>query len=375
MLRRLTSSSRVFAFLSDFSVSANLLTKMDSLELMRTRVVLTEDFVANVSGMDFPHTFPGIDLSWNLEKFKEKFNIVIDYIGKDSMEFDLIGLDASISNAFRRILIGEVATMAIENVYIMNNTGVMHDEVLAQRLGLIPINSDPRLFDFREGSDDPPTDLNTLVFRLNIKCTRNPHASASEINPSNKYIDSDVFSKHLIWEPQGDQVEKFKDNPIRPYYDDILITKLRPGQEIEAELHCQKGIGKEHAKWSPVATASYRLLPDIQILKPITGKDAEKFKNCFPEGTVKIVQKNGVGHAEIANPRKDTASREVLRHAEFLDKVRLTRVRDHFIFSIESTGALPPQLLFQEASQILIEKCLNIKQALIAMGLPPTASE
>ena len=41
--------------------------------------------------------------------------------------------------------------MAIENVYIMNNTGVMHDEVLAQRLGLIPINSDPRLFDFREG--------------------------------------------------------------------------------------------------------------------------------------------------------------------------------------------------------------------------------
>ncbi|KAH6584044.1 hypothetical protein BASA61_007692 [Batrachochytrium salamandrivorans] len=84
--------------------------------------------------------------------------------------------------------------------------------------------------------------------------------------------------------------------------------------------------------------------------------------------------KDGVKHAEIANPRKDTASREVLRHAEFIDKVLLTRVRDHFIFSIESTGALAPQLLFQEASQILIEKCLNVKQALIAMGLPPSTS-
>ncbi|KAJ1341327.1 hypothetical protein BSLG_004057 [Batrachochytrium salamandrivorans] len=320
-----------------------------------------------------------MDFSWDLNLFKKNFDIIIDYLSKDTMEFDIIGVDASISNALRRILIGEVATMAIENVYIMNNTGVMHDEILAQRLGLIPINADPRLFDFREGADDPPTDLNTLVFRLQVKCTRNPHASASEINPTNKYIDSEVLSRHLVWEPQGDQVEKFQDNGIRPYYDEILITKLRPGQEIEAELHCQKGIGKEHAKWSPVGT--YRLFLIYHFLNILDsafcqspGKTLKSSKKCFPEGTVKVVMKDGVKHAEIANPRKDTASREVLRHAEFIDKVLLTRVRDHFIFSIESTGALAPQLLFQEASQILIEKCLNVKQALIAMGLPPSTS-
>jgi DNA-directed RNA polymerase I and III subunit RPAC1 len=41
---------------------------------------------------------------------------------------------------------------------------------------------------------------------------------------------------------------------------------------------CEKGIGKTHAKWSPVCTAFYRLLPDIKFEqpdKPITGKEAQ----------------------------------------------------------------------------------------------------
>lgn len=114
-------------------------------------------------------------------------------------------------------------------------------------------------------------------------------------------------------------------------HDDILIAKLRPGQEIDMELHCHKGIGKEHAKWSPVATASYRLLPEITILQPITGDAAERFQKCFAPGVIDVVEENGVKVAKVVNPRKDTVSREVLRHKEFQDKVRLTRVRDHFI--------------------------------------------
>lgn len=140
-----------------------------------------------------------------------------------------------------------------------------------------------------------------------------------------------VYSGDLVWEPKGVQGEKFEQVPIRPVQDDILIAKLRPGQEIDMELHCHKGLGKEHAKWSPVATASYRLLPEITILKPITGDSADRFQKCFPEGVVDVVMENGVKTAKVVNARKDTVSREVLRHKEFEDKVRLTRVRDHFI--------------------------------------------
>ena len=91
------------------------------------------------------------------------------------------------------------------------------------------------------------------------------------------------------------------------------------------------------ARWyfyfdSFLATASYRLLPKISILKPITGKDAEKFQKCFPKGVIDLTTNDqGEKEAVVANPRKDTVSREVLRHAEFENKVELGRYSDHFI--------------------------------------------
>ncbi len=39
--------------------------------------------------------------------------------------------------------------MAIEKVYIANNTSVIQDEVLAHRLGLIPLRANPNLFKFK----------------------------------------------------------------------------------------------------------------------------------------------------------------------------------------------------------------------------------
>lgn len=93
----------------------------------------------------------------------------------DALEFDVVGVDASIANAFRRIMLSEVLlgsvyaavcssfessqrspskvpTMAIEHVYIMNNTSIMQDEVLAHRLGLIPIRADPNDFEYKKRS-------------------------------------------------------------------------------------------------------------------------------------------------------------------------------------------------------------------------------
>jgi DNA-directed RNA polymerases I and III subunit RPAC1 len=72
--------------------------------------------------------------------------VEIQHSNEFEMEFDLVRIDASIANAFRRILIAEVPTMAIETVFVFNNTSVIQDEVLAHRLGLIPIEADPERF-------------------------------------------------------------------------------------------------------------------------------------------------------------------------------------------------------------------------------------
>ncbi|KAI8855138.1 DNA-directed RNA polymerase [Chytridium lagenaria] len=299
------------------------------------------------------------DFGWNLATFKrvkheilniwfnivQDFKVVVSQLNKHDLEFDLIGIDASIANALRRVMISEVCPDDGDRESICShNTSVMHDEILAHRLGLVPILADPRQFQFK---DDIPTDLNTIVFKLNVK-------SAVRFGIQN-LANEPVYSKDLKWIPEGDQEERFALTPIKPVHDDILLVKLRPGQQIIMDLHCQKGIGKEHAKWSPVATASYRLLPEIKILSPIIGSNAVKFQKCFPKG---------VQEARVVNPRKDTVSREVLRHPEFEGKVALSRIRDHFIFSIESSGILPPHTIFEEAAQVLINKCQILKKHL-----------
>jgi DNA-directed RNA polymerase I and III subunit RPAC1 len=147
-------------------------------------------------------------------------------------------------------------------------------------------------------------------------------------------------------------------------------------------MHAIKGIGSDHAKFSPVATASYRLLPTINILKPILEKDAEKFARCFPGGVIgfetvtkKEASQKGSGYeghegekkAVVVNAMKDTVSRECLRHAEFKDKVRLGRVRDHFIFSVESLGQWESDELFLESIRILKVKCKVLQNNLATM--------
>jgi DNA-directed RNA polymerase I and III subunit RPAC1 len=244
----------------------------------------------------------------------------------------------------------------------MNNTSCIHDEVLAHRLGLIPLAVNPTKFQWKGMNE--ATDLNTIVFKLNVKCELNPNWK--EGDPENqKYINGNVYSSHLIWEPQGNQAERFKDAPIKTVHDDILLAKLRPGQEIIAELHCEKGIGRDHAKFSPVATAFYRMMPVIHIKQPILGEDADKFARCFTPGVVEIIEEsNGQRKAQIANPRLCTMNREVLRHKEFQDKVELMHDPRHFIFTIESTGAITAPELFLHSIKRLVRKCQVIQTAL-----------
>lgn len=59
----------------------------------------------------------------------------------DRLEFDLLNVELPTANALRRIIIAEVPTMAIDIVEIQENSSALHDEMLAHRMGLIPLES------------------------------------------------------------------------------------------------------------------------------------------------------------------------------------------------------------------------------------------
>jgi DNA-directed RNA polymerase I and III subunit RPAC1 len=151
---------------------------------------------------------------------------------------------------------------------------------------------------------------------------------------------------------------------------------------MKLKAYCSKGIGADHIKYSPVATASYRLMPTIQIIQPIIGSEAKKFARCFPRGVIELEDvtadmaeqdktfegKEGEVYAVVKDAMKDPVTRECLRHPEFNGKVRLGRIQDHFIFRIESTGQFDSNELFVEAAKILKFKCMRAKKALAQLN-------
>ncbi|EOA16690.1 hypothetical protein CARUB_v10004883mg [Capsella rubella] len=383
------------------------------LELERTRVVCKVDAPTHTTETIYSgaYAFMGVDNSVNLENFSENFKVDVISLTETDMVFDMIGIPAGIANAFRRILLAELPSMAIEKVFVVNNTSIVQDEVLAHRLGLVPIAADPRLFEYLS-ENDQPNEMNTIVFKLHVKCPKGDSRRK-------------VLTSELKWLPNGSELLKesaggstkqktytsfsrsqdsfpeFADNPITPSFQDILLAKLGPGQEIELEAHAVKGIGKTHAKWSPVATAWYRMLPEVILLKEFKGKHAEELVKVCPKKVFDIEDMGqGRKRATVARPRDCSLCRECLREGgeevvpkkggeevvpkkggeevvpkkggeekaevkskgkrEWVDQVALRRVRNHYIFTIESTGSQPPDVLFTEAVKVLEDKCERV---------------
>ncbi|KAL9092966.1 MAG: hypothetical protein Q9159_000590 [Coniocarpon cinnabarinum] len=384
----------------------------------RNTVQIGAERVNNISSKEYPHHYTGEDHSWQPDQFRKNVKVQFHQNYPLLAVFSLIGVDPSFANALRRILLAEIPTLAIEDVFINQNTGIVHDEILAQRIGLVPLRGSkeglrwlrwrrrrrmagpsegmgddpgPTADDVEEegvvgpGDEDAPTDFNTVQLEMKVACKwktdgERKFREEDVTDPKELYESAHIYASDLKFTPIGQQEFKFPaEDPIRPVYPGILLDKLRPGHEIDLVCHANLGMGADHAKFSPVATASYRLLPTIDISTPIRGPAARRFQKCFPDGVIGLEKKMGkaeaVGgalqqdeeeadEAVVQNTFKDTVTREVLRHEEFKDKVKLGRQRDHFIFSVESTGQWDSDELVVESIKVLREKCRRLRTCL-----------
>lgn len=326
----------------------------------RDKANITEHHIENTAYSKYPGNYYGQADEWDLAQFKKKSKVVIvNYHGGRELEIDITGIGPAIANAYRRIMIAEVPSMAIEHCFIYNNTSVIQDEMLAHRMGMIPIRADPTKFKWKSSELGPEntSSEHTIVFKLTAECEKLPHSEPDKSGRrEDLYKDYKVLSSHLIWNSLKDQKDAFCDaETIRPVHKNIIIAKLSGKQEIDLKLHAIKGIGRDHIKFSPVATATYRLLPEIKLNTRITGEAAMRLKESFSKGVIDLVGRDK--EAKVVNARIDSGSRNVFRYPDLKDKVTYNLIKDHFIFKIESTGCMPALDILLQSSMILESKC------------------
>jgi DNA-directed RNA polymerase I and III subunit RPAC1 len=221
-----------------------------------------------------------------------------------------------VANALRRILIAEIPTMAFHKVLLYQNTSVIPDEVLVHRIGLMPIKIDAAGFKFRREEESLDAS-NSLKFELKVKCVRKPqYAKVPEeelrrkgVKPEEYLENAEVYADQLVWVPQGSQKEQYPAG-VKLVHERILVVKLREEQEVVMEVYAEKGIGRTHAKWSPVSTAYYRLAPEITILSSFNQEKAADLVSSCPVGVFDIED----GKAYVKNQRKCTTCRQCLKY-------------------------------------------------------------
>lgn len=136
-------------------------------------------------------------------------------------------------NSLRRLAISEVPTLAIDDVVMLENSSVMHDEAVAHRLGLIPLRTDPGRF----------------VMPLECDCKSTLGCSKCRVL---LVLDSEANEKTKVV-ASGELVSE--DELVKPVSKDIPIVVLAPNQKLKFEAYARLGTGKDHAKWQPTSAA------------------------------------------------------------------------------------------------------------------------
>ncbi len=225
--------------------------------------------------------------------------------------FRISKINPSIANAIRRYILAYVPTMAIHDVEIKRNGSALYDEMLAHRLGLLPIKTDLKSYKLWEGKKSEVPKSAQYELKLTLKAKGPCTVYASDI--------------------------KSTDPKVAPAFEKMPIVKLLEGQDIELVMTARLGQGREHAKFTP-ALAVYRGVPEL-----IVTKDSNT-KACL-EKLSDVITKKG-NNLEIKDLTNWNESYEDICEQ---NGIEVKSSEEDFIFSIESWGQLPPREIFTKA--------------------------
>ena len=304
-----------------------------------------------------------------------KASVVDGYPKGNRMKILIEDVDASQVNALRRAIMADVPKMAISKVMFTlgvnqdNNRGeifesvnALPDEVIAHRLAMVPIPTQPdegmvfpdaceNCMDLAE--DDKGCPMCQVLYTLNVQ---GPSSDSDE--PFRVVRAGDLTN---VSDPVFDISEEMQPIPI---------TYLAQGQFLEFIAFATLGRGRDHAKWSAASAVTFQPLYEAELKKPKKASvlfnldlkssdgrpiDAKLFTNkkCSDVSTVLDLEKalhqvgNGTGRA-----------------ADFDDAIVLNKIEGSFVFSYETDGSLAPEAVFNAAIEELKTRFTNLGEDL-----------
>ena len=267
---------------------------------------------------------------------------------KTMIKFQLAPTDVAYANVLRRVILTEVESVAFRShiledgstsdIKISKNSTPMSNEMLAHRLGLIPINI------------SNPLEWNSDEYSFKLNVVNDSPDSRDVVAADIQILKNRGAEEDPLPIPSG---EFFYPDPISKETSLIAVLKGRVGtQEPETltfEAVASVGIGRENAQFIPVSQCSYAYTPDTS---PERRREFfEKWLTAHNKGSMDELETNSTRKAEL---EREFNTMEVARC--FMSDER--GEPNSFDFIIETVGVLDPLYIVARALQVIQEKLL-----------------
>ena len=248
----------------------------------------------------------------------------------DSFGFTLSGVNVSLANAIRRIILSDIPLVVFRTTpndenkcNIITNTSRLNNEIIKQRLSCIPIHI----------NDIENFPLKNYIMEVNVE---NNTDTIMYVTTENFNIKDLNTGKYLSVTKVR---ELFPADDMTGYFIDFVRLRPRISDEIPGEkihLTCEFDVGsaKEDGMFNAVSTCSYGFTLDLASQDATLAKKIQTWKD------------EGKNEKEIDFESKNW---------KLLDGKRITK-KDSFDFNIKSIGVYSNNEIVDLACKILIDK-------------------
>jgi len=243
------------------------------------------------------------------------------------------GVDPTFMNAMRRIVMSEIPVPSIELVYIIENTGVLYDEIIAHRMGYIPL----------KGGE-------ALIFTKDCECQGKGCPRCEAI------LAMDVTASENNFKVLSGRLKA--EGSVFAANTEIPIAELNAGQRLALEARARLGTAKQHAKWQPVSIAVVKYEPQVKIDQKTCDLCALCVDEC-PKKILEIKEKRLVVTSPLA-----CSLCKVCESICQKGSIKVTYNDSNAVLTIESTGGMTNEELVSAATDVLLKKCSSLRDAL-----------